>query len=114
MTPADELRAAAETLRSLTGDATDGPWTSEDPNRAWGDDNDHRLIGGGKILATFNSDYNGPLNALYAATMHPGVGTALAKWLDSWVGIDFSEHAAMPGDLAHALAVARAINGGQQ
>ncbi|MEH0417861.1 hypothetical protein [Streptomyces sp. B21-083] len=43
----------------------------------------------------------------------PGVGLALAKWLASWDGADFDEHAAMPDDLQHALAIARQINGGQ-
>lgn len=35
----------------------------------------------------------------------------ITHWLTSWEGIDFNEHAATAGDLAHALAVARAING---
>lgn len=35
---------------------------------------------------------------------------ALAAWLDSWTDIDFNERAAMPEDLRHALAVARAVN----
>lgn len=109
--PADELSAAARKLRGLTDDATEGPWAAEDPNRQWGDDHDYRLVGGGKILATFNSDHNGPLNTAYAAAMHPGVGKLLAKWLGSWDGVDFEEHAAMPDDLQHALAIARAING---
>lgn len=38
----------------------------------------------------------------------------LARWLESWTDIDFNERAAMPEDLRHALAVARAINGGEQ
>ncbi|MFE7233871.1 hypothetical protein ACFVAF_25040 [Streptomyces sp. NPDC057596] len=82
LTPADELRAAAAKLRSLTTDATEGPWHGEDPNTRWGDAYDHQLVGGGKILATFNSDYNGPLNADYVAAMHPGVGVVLAQLLD--------------------------------
>ena len=115
MTPADEIRTAAAKLRSLIEDATEGPWASEDPSQRWGDDYDRQLVGGGKILATFNNDHNGPLNTDYAAAMHPGVGTALAAWLDSvahrvrqdsqgeWIG----------ADLHHALAVARAINRSQ-
>jgi hypothetical protein len=38
----------------------------------------------------------------------------LARWIDSWTGIDFNERAAMPEDLRHALALARLINTGSQ
>lgn len=107
-TPADELRIAAAKLRSLVEDATEGPWHSEDPNRQWGDDRDHRLVGGGKILATFGNDHNGPLNAMYAAAMHPGVGELLAKWLDS-AAMDAEQIGPDP----RAIAIARAFNGGQ-
>jgi len=108
MTPADELAAAAAKIRALASDATEGPWMAEDPNQQWGDDQDHRLVGGGKILATFSSDHNGPLNAMYAAAMHPGVTLALADWLDS-----DARDAREIGPDPHALAVARAINGSQ-
>ena len=124
--PADELRAAADTLRSLTTDATEGPWAHEDPNTRWGDDHDHQLIGGGKILATFNNNHNGPLNALYTAAMSPNVGTALADWLtreaELWDLIETVKAEYGPQGLsvttplsthAQALAVARAITGGQ-
>ena len=115
MTPADELRAAAEKLRSLTADATEGPWHSEDLNTRWGDDHDHHIVGGGKILATFSNDHNGPLNADYAAAMHPGVGAALADWLDLAATEYDPDADVQETDRSHdaALAVARAINGGQ-
>ena len=37
----------------------------------------------------------------------------VTRWLESWTGIDFREDAALPEDAQHALAVARALNGGQ-
>lgn len=113
MTPAEEIKQAADKLKALTGDATKGPWHSENTNTRWGEDHDHHIVGGGKILATFSNGHNGPLNAMYAAAMHPGVGEALAKWLDSWTGTELNEAAALPEDAQHALAVARAINGSQ-
>ena len=109
--PADELRAAAARLRELATDATDGPWIPDDPNTRWGDDRDHQLAGGGKILATFDNDYKGPLNATYAAAMHPGVGTAVwALLLAVAAAIDSGR--VRPSDAIHeyALAVARLIN----
>jgi hypothetical protein len=112
MTPAEDIHAAVTALRSATAVATDGPWTAEDPNRQWGDDRDHQLVGGGKILATFSNDHNGPLNAMYAALMHPGVGEAIAKWLATWIGVDFREDVALPEAAQHALAIARLINEG--
>jgi hypothetical protein len=116
-TPADELRAAAARLRELATDATDGPWIPDDPNTRWGDDRDHQLVGGGKILATFDNDYKGPLNATYAAAMHPGVGAALADWLDSEAGEWDPDPDVIHTWDAHferALAVARLINQEQQ
>jgi hypothetical protein len=38
----------------------------------------------------------------------------LAKWLISWGGIELDESGPLPEDAQHALAVARAINGGGQ
>jgi hypothetical protein len=119
--PSEELRTAATALRSLAADATDGPWVSEDPSTRWGDDYDHRLVGAGKILAVFNSDHNGPLNAAYAAAMHPGVGKALALLLDgvrsNALETDHEECSSWCSpetcDLSAALAVARLVNGGE-
>lgn len=126
---ADELRTAATALRSLTADATGGPWTADDPNTRWGDDHDHRIIGGGKILATYSNEHNGPLNAMYAAAMGPNVGAAIAQLLDHCAELHEANppHRGQPrpgcqwcadedfpcADMRKALAVARAINGGQ-
>lgn len=105
-TPADALRASAEKLRSLTADATEGPWFAEHLEGTWGEEHDAILVGQGKPLATLPYDHNGHLNADYAATMHPGVGTALADLLDDQADGD-DEGVINPW----ALAVARAILG---
>ncbi|AKZ60784.1 hypothetical protein SAM23877_p075 (plasmid) [Streptomyces ambofaciens ATCC 23877] len=38
----------------------------------------------------------------------------VTRWLASWEGVELREDAALPEDAQHALAVARAINGGAQ
>ncbi|MFD3520464.1 hypothetical protein [Streptomyces sp. NPDC058653] len=102
--PSQELRTAAAKLRALATAATPGPWAQAGiGDFGWGVD--------GPSAETPDSD-QGRADASFIATMHPGVGAAIADWLDCWVGIDFSEHAAMPGDLANALCVARQINTG--
>lgn len=111
-TPSEELRIAAQTLRGLTtalGDCR-GPWyVVNREQRPYPQRIDN--IGVPYVVASTTTDPSHPPTiADYICVMHPGVGVALAKWLESWVGIDFNEHAAMPEDLAHALAVARAIN----
>lgn len=127
--PSQELKAAADKLRALaTTASTDG---RDKPTARWHfkkrDDRSGYLYAespdgpGVRLLLGGSSGPHGrgshpgmrTRHGEYAAAMDPTVGLALADWLDSWVGIDFSEHAAMAGDLAHALAVARAINGSQ-
>ncbi len=112
--PADELRAAARTLRALLADRqlTPGPWLSMDR----GD----RLLWDGEGAEDQSPVYvvdepmsNGA-NADWIAAMHPGVGRALAAWLESWSGIELRESATMQEDARHALAVARAILGTQE
>jgi hypothetical protein len=60
----DKVEAAAR-------DATEVPWFAEHPAGSWGDDPEARLIGSGKILATFSNDYNGHLNADHIALHNP-------------------------------------------
>lgn len=103
-TAADELRTAADRLRALAADvnadiAANPYWESAEhpphdyPNRyARGVDN----------------GLGGPAGT-YAAAMHPGVGAALADLLDDQADGD-DEGVINPW----ALAVARAINGGEQ
>jgi hypothetical protein len=82
MTPADELRAAAEKLRTLAAAATPGPWHVHLPNGypqgIYSEESDDDLFA--EVLDEI--DQPKP-NAPYIAAMHPGVGTPLADWLDS-------------------------------
>ena len=121
-TPADELRTAAERLRKLAGQATEAPWST-----AWNgqeyelrspDEAAYPIAEWTYAIATLEPEASeqraecDTADADYIAAMHPGVGEALAAWLDSWTGIDLYEAGALPEDARHALAVARAINGG--
>lgn len=130
MTPADELRTAAAKLRALaTAAATDG---RDRPTAIWHfkprdsrsgylyaenpDGPGVRLLTGGSTGPHGRGSHPGmrTRHGEYAAAMDPTVGLALAAWLDSWTGIDLSEGGPLPEDARHALAVARAINGGGQ
>lgn len=134
MTPADELKAAAAKLRTLAESAStdaDGVptanWTAgslgPDGDSHWTLYGDHLTRDDGRVIAWPPLLHGGSMrspahmhghHARYTAAMDPAVGLLLAKWLASWDGADISEHAAMPDDLAHALAIARAINAGSQ
>ncbi|MFI1166517.1 hypothetical protein ACH4UM_23675 [Streptomyces sp. NPDC020801] len=109
-TPADELRAAADKLRRICNAAAPGPWTiskvspytdpllmsrfEETP------DNEGVLVVGNVDLE--------PEDQAVVQLLHPGVGVALADWLE-WQSAALTEgHIALPDA---ALAVARAING---
>ncbi|MFD5938302.1 hypothetical protein [Streptomyces griseus] len=124
-TPADQLRAAADLLREAAGHATPGPWRTHDthlggvgghtatvltdrPNL-----NDTELIAWLPTMSheLWDEARNAWRNAGWMALVHPGVGLALAAWLESWVGVDLSEHGPMPEDAQHALAVARQLLG---
>ncbi|MGW8326512.1 hypothetical protein ACWGLE_01250 [Streptomyces sp. NPDC055897] len=115
--PAGELQAAAERLRALASDATPGVWHVTE----WQQDDCGYEAGIGTTPGDYDvvgHGYEGGgverlADARYIAALHPGVGAALADWLDSWSGIEVREDAAMPEDLRHALAVARKINGSQ-
>lgn len=123
-TPADELRAAAETLRGLAADATPGPWRQHDTHLGQYGHTATVLSGEGTTtelrawLPTMSQESwdetrNVWNDAAYIAAMHPLVGLTLADWLESWTGIELREDAAMPEDARHALAVARALLGSQ-
>lgn len=122
MTPADELTAAAEELRRLATAATPGPWRQHDTHLGQyghtatvlsGERNSTELRAWLPTMTheSWDDTRNVWNDAAYIAAMHPGVGLALAKWLDSWTGIDLYEGGSLPEDAQHALAVARAING---
>lgn len=57
------------------------------------------------------SDASDEVNRFIRA-MNPTVGRALADWLRTWEGFEFREDGPMPDDLAAALRIARAVNGG--
>lgn len=118
MTPAEELRAAAAKLRGLTtalGDCR-GPWyVVNREQRPYPQRIDN--IGVPYVVASTTTDpSHPPTMADYIATMHPGVGTALADWLELFANTQFDPEATIQEtDRSHeyALAVARAILGGQ-
>ncbi|MFE0845312.1 hypothetical protein [Streptomyces rochei] len=120
MNPADELRTAAQTLRTLATEAASGSgsnrWRTKRhfPNQPGStftslltESGTPLMGGGGRNRVPY---LHAPV-ADYIAAMHPGVGTALAAWLESWTGIEMYEAHALPEDARHALAVARQING---
>jgi hypothetical protein len=108
MTPAEELRSAADRVRTLAAEASPGPWAPND-------------MGGVKTTDELTVAEVWPLyaapngNAAWIAAMHPGVGAALADWLDregrqeAYTLAEFGHRSACP----EALAVARAILGSQ-
>ncbi|MFC9987825.1 hypothetical protein ACFXKV_10175 [Streptomyces globisporus] len=106
--PADQLRAAAEKLREEAARAhraSPGPWSVTD---------EHVVRCADGMIVADRSDTDHPAERAdlpYIALMHPGVGLAVARWLESWAGVDLSEHGPMPEDAQHALAVARQLLG---
>ncbi|MFE1109679.1 hypothetical protein ACFW5U_27850 [Streptomyces rochei] len=105
MNPADELRTAAEKIRTLSK-AISAPDERDQVFHAEGTDVTQGRTGLYDVATTQTTEL-----ADYIAAMHPGVGTALAAWLESWTGIEMYEAHALPEDARHALAVARQING---
>jgi hypothetical protein len=122
MTPAEELHAAAALLRNrLVSAATEGPWyvveydhllrktyefeaglgtTPDDPDVAG-----HGYEGGG---------FTRLCDAQYVAAMHPGVGAALADWLDAYAVHLASTHPGWQETVSGPpLIVARSILGSQ-
>ncbi|MEU9670367.1 hypothetical protein AB0E25_33300 [Streptomyces bobili] len=116
MTPADELRTAATKIRTTCDAASPGPWTiakvppftmpllmsryEETP-----DDEDVLIVG--------NIDVE-PEDQAVVQMLHPGVGAALADWLDT--AAEYADkwppdHQANSPFRQGALAVARAVLG---
>ena len=83
MDPAKTMAAAAHRLRELAEAAGSGPW------KAIPD-----VMIGGWAVAHESADAGGPYladftraeHAYWIAMMHPGVGLALADWLDATAG----------------------------
>lgn len=126
--PADELRTAAEKLRELTTAATPGPWRQHDTHLGpyghtatvlSGERNTTELRAWLPTMSqeSWDETRNVWADASYIALMHPGVGAALADWLDSTAAtIDAvtRKHEEAASETAHwvapALAVVRQIN----
>lgn len=105
MTAAHELRTAAQKIRALAK-AISTPDERDQVFHADGTDVTQGRTGLYDVATTQT-----PELADYIAAMHPGVGTALVAWLESWTGIEMYEAGSLPEDARHALAVARQING---
>ncbi|MFE6080008.1 hypothetical protein [Streptomyces virginiae] len=115
MTPADELHAAADKLRTTARDAE-----RESPS-PWRLDRDVVRCNDGGIVADASGEPNHAGDLPYIAAMHPGVGAALADWLDAaavhvragYVCCDNGAHRCYESATPQALAVARQILGSQ-
>ncbi|MFE2407053.1 hypothetical protein ACFXDE_01780 [Kitasatospora sp. NPDC059408] len=109
--PADLLAAAAEVLREHVGylelHGIRGPWTVHSGPSGYPQAISN--VGVPLLIAnTFTDPKAPPVAATYIALMHPGVGLALADWLDvaavTWTNLTNANQDA-------ALAVARAVLG---
>lgn len=125
--PADELRAAAETLRDLAKAATPGPWRQHDTHLGQyghtatvlsgeGNDTDLRAWLPTMSQESWDETRNVWADGAYIAVAHPGVGSALADWLD--VAAEHCrghylccDNGPCSETAKPALAVARALNG---
>ncbi|MGV9803900.1 hypothetical protein ACWDTP_38265 [Mycobacterium sp. NPDC003449] len=126
VSPADQIRAAAELLRALATAASTDPdglptarWHTEP---CWPDDDSTRFLYGDHLTRDDGRRISWPLlnrggspqrpsymhgqHAEYAAAMDPTVGLALADWLDA-----AAEDAEQVGPDPRAVAVARRILG---
>jgi hypothetical protein len=130
MTTADEIQAAAETLRKLAAalpanDWGNRPWHAEECSDT--DDmspcpcivaqGEYRDFDQPQIpLIQYVADAENPEFAAYIAAMHPAVGLALAGWLATTAAsLKVSTHPDWQDCVAaDALAVARAILGTQE
>jgi hypothetical protein len=106
---AAELRKAAETLRERATAASKAPWSPEPlyDLSVWSEANDDC-----QIVSVGTSGSHDDLR--YIATMHPGVGLALADWLDTRAELhELTARLEVPNlDNCPGLALARLINGG--
>ncbi|MEV5261773.1 hypothetical protein AB0L02_27500 [Streptomyces anulatus] len=110
--PADQLHAAAAKLRAVSSAATDGPWTIAnippytDPVLM---SRYEETPADGEVLIVGNVGV-GEEDQAQIALMHPGVGLAMADWLD--VAAEYyTPGPAHPTHVVHALAVARQLLG---
>jgi hypothetical protein len=111
-TPANEIHAASNRLLALTENATPGPWATAEGTiphgyRVGTADETEWVAWTGAI-----TEDRSEADAAFIATMHPGVASALAAWLQ--VEAFQVMHNGRTATTHHALAVARAINGTAQ
>ncbi|MFE1321629.1 hypothetical protein [Kitasatospora phosalacinea] len=117
MTPEQTLTAAAQKLRAAATAASPGPWTVNDTTypESIHDATGRDIISGsrwGGEARIFDED----ADATWTALAHPGVGLALADWLDTaarYASRRPADHQTSTPFLAAALAVARQILGDQ-
>lgn len=113
MNPTEELRTAAAHIRRIAIAAGGDTWQADHfpegtiVRRAGNTRSLFRLAADGNRAA--GTPYVLPATGDHMAAMGPTVGLTLADWLDS-----AAEDAEQIGPDPHALAVARAINGGEQ
>ncbi|MGW1979204.1 hypothetical protein [Streptomyces sp. NPDC001889] len=108
MTPADTLRAAASRLRALATAVPDGPWHSDPEfDSCTYEQGVYTSTAPRERVAEVYGKGDQPKSiARYVAAMHPGLGAALAEWLeDAADGDDRGEIS------PYALEVARQILG---
>ena len=80
---AELLRRAATILRERAEAATPGPWKQTDGFRSHDDDRAYVVPTGREVHYVCAGGVLGvDEDAPYIATMHPGVGLAIAKWLE--------------------------------
>lgn len=139
-TPADEITTAATRLRTLASalpanDWGDRPWHAEECNDTDDTNPCPCIVAQGEYrefdqpqipLIQYVADAENPEYAAYIAAIHPGVGLALGELLDAAAGLARAypemahDHDRPACDdytcdvMGRALALARAINGGQQ
>lgn len=128
-TPAGELRAAADKLRTLAAQAAQPPWTTSWQLQEYAvmsaDPAEHPVAEWTYAVATREPQASeqraecDTANADYIAVMHPGVGHALADWLDAeantWAGDEVHSRCTPQTCTSEAaLAVARAVLGTEE
>jgi hypothetical protein len=120
MTPADELRKAAERIREVAGMATPGGWGEMTVVRPLTEPR-RRVV---NVDQTFGSCSHREGNVAHIALWDPTVALVVAEWLeseaddadreaaDSIYGAAGQDFVYAAGDPHPALKLARAINGG--
>ncbi|MFG3311834.1 hypothetical protein ACGF0C_07720 [Streptomyces albidoflavus] len=120
MTPAEELRAAAERLRELADAAHGSPWAAIEIPRpgcdlpAWWVESDHQDPDGSTSATVADCPW-GEADAQYIAAMQPALARALANWLETEAAqpltAQHGSRCTADCTTAAALAVARQILG---